>query len=520
MLSFVTMKNITIKFYKHFLIFAFFILLSNLLIDYFFKYQKKNYLSIQTETLQIKYETQYRYLRIMSNDVFLMYQDNKKFIDLFEQASSADKAKRTNLRTSIYKLLKKRYKRLSHMGIKHIHFYLPNNVSFLRMHAPSKFGDDLTKIRESVVLTNSTKKASECFEIGRISNGFRYVYPLYGENQQYIGSMEISFNSIFLLKNLTGKTILDKHFLILKSEVHKNSWRNFIASSYIDSVEDKDYFLAIQDFNYKRDKTINALLQNSDLIKKIKNEVETSYSFSIDAEFENKNIIITFLPIKNLHKKIAYIAVYENSEYLNRVFLERMYIKLLLFSIITLLFFFSIYVTIVHSKLKNMALIDKLTGLPNRAYFYAGLEKEIERVNRDKTNCSVMFIDLDGFKSVNDTFGHDAGDELLIQVASRLQDNIREIDIVGRIGGDEFIVLLTNMQDTKNTSKIAQKIIDALGTIFHIHQNNIQIGASIGISSYPEDALDIDTLVKNADDAMYQAKNSGKNHYVIYNKED
>ena len=514
------MKNITLKFYKHFLIFAFFILISNLFIDYFFKYQKKNYLSIQTETLQIKYETQYRYLRIMSNDVFLMYQDNKRFINLFEQVESASMEKRDKIRKTIYKLLKKRYKRLANMGIRQVHFYLPDNISFLRMHEPTKFGDDLTKFRESVVLTNSTQKASEGFEVGKVTNGFRYVYPLYGNAHQYIGSMEISFNSAFLLQNLTGKTVLDKHFLILKSEVHKNSWADFISNSYIESVEDKDYFLAIQNLNYKTDKSIDTLFQNKELTTKIKENVETCHSFSIDTQLNNKNIIITFLPIKNLHKKIAYISVYENSEYLNRISLEQTYIKISLFSIITLLFLFSIYVTVVHSKLKSMALMDKLTGLPNRAYFYLELEAEIERVKRNKSNCSVLFIDLDGFKSVNDTFGHDAGDELLIQVASRLKETIREVDIVGRIGGDEFIVLITNIKDTFNTGKVAQKIIVTLGELFQIKENEIQIGASIGISSYPEDALDIDTLVKNADDAMYSAKNNGKNHYVIYKKED
>jgi len=514
------MKSITTKFYKHFLIFVFFIFISNLSIDYFFKYQKKNYLAIQTETLQIKYETQYRYLRIMSNDVFLMYQDNKRFINLFEQVHNASIEKKDILRKKIYKLLKKRYKRLSHMGIKHIHFYLPNNISFLRMHAPTKFGDDLSDIRESVTLTNTTQKASEGFEIGKISNGFRYVYPLYGDNQQYIGSMEISFDGSFLLKNLTGKTVLDKHFLILKSEVNKNSWIEFISDSYAESPEHKDYFRIIENLNYKIDRTIDKIFKNKGLCSDIETTMDKGLSFSIDTKFENKNVIITFLPIKNLHKKIAYISLYAASDYLNRVSLEETYIKMLLFSIITLLFLFSIYVTMVHIKLKNMALMDKLTGLPNRAYFYAELELEMERVKRSKSNCSVMFIDLDGFKSVNDTFGHDAGDELLIQVSSRLKENIREVDIVGRIGGDEFIVLVTNIQDTTNTTKVAKKIIVALGEIFKINHNNIQIGASIGISSYPNDALDIDALVKNADNAMYQAKNSGKNHYVIYKKEE
>jgi len=514
------MKNIIMKFYKHFLIFVFSILVFNFSIDCFFKYQVQNYLSIKTDSLQTKYETQYKYLKIMSQDVFSMYQDNDGFIELLSEVDKADIKERDILRKKIYKHLKRRYRHLMKMGIKHITFYLPNNKTFLRMNKPSHYGDNVSNIRNKVVLTNSSRKANEGFYVDEDGHGFSYVYPLYSKNRDYLGCIEIFFDSTFLLQNVTGKTILGKHFLILKSEVTHKSRIDSIPDSYVESPESEDYFLTSDRVHDKHKQNLHNLFDQKSLYNEVKDELKQKISFSVDTKLNDDDIIITFVSIKESQRRVAYISLYIDSEYLHIVSLEEKYIKLLFFSIILLLSIFSVYVTLVHIKLRDMALMDKLTGLPNRAYFYTALESEIERVKRNKSNCSVLFIDLDGFKSVNDTFGHDAGDELLIQVSARLKENVREIDIVSRIGGDEFVILLTNMKNILDSAKVADKIIDALATTFDINKQDVTIGASIGISSYPDDALDIDTLVKNADDAMYKAKNNGKNHYVIYENEE
>lgn len=509
------MKTINL-YYKHFIVLILFLFLSNIFVDYLFSHHKKNYLSIQTETLEKRYETQYRYLKIMSSDIFIMYQENEKLIALFEQAEGSDDIKRAKIRKSIYEMLKKRYSRLTNMGVKQVHFHLPNNISFLRMHSPSKFGDDLTGFRESVVMTNSTQTSTEGFEIGKVANGFRYVYPMYGSKKQYIGSLEVSFDGNFLLENLLGKLVLEKRFLILKSEINKNHWIDFILDSYTDSPEHQDYLLTLDNLNKSKSDKIQKLFNNSELYKDVKQMVGRHIAFSVDAKLDEKSVIITFLPIKNLRKKIAYITIYSNSDHLEKIFLERMYIKILLFSIIILLFLFSIYATIVHFKLLKMALIDKLTGLHNRAYFYSELELEVQRVKRTDVGFSIFFIDLDGFKNVNDTFGHNVGDELLVQVSARLKSLVREVDIVGRIGGDEFTILVTNIKEDRDVSLVAQKIVKSLNEPFFINRNKVQIGASIGISFFPKDAEDVESLVKKADSAMYEAKNSGKNHFVIY----
>ena len=506
------------KIYKHILILIIFLVGFNSSIDYFFKHQEVNYLKIQTELLQSKYDTQYKYLRIMSNDIYIMYQENKKLIELFAQAKDANIQEQAVIRNKMYKMLHRRYKRLVNMGIKQLHFHLPTNISFLRMHNPSKFGDDLSTSRESIASTNRLEKFNEGFEVGKVANGFRYVYPLFDANQTHIGSVEISFASHQLLENLNNKLIYDKHFIVLKSEVNKNTWVKFITESYIESPENKDYFLELNGVKDKDTEHTHALFKNNKLLDVVSLNISKNKPFSLATKDIDKTVIITFLPINNIDKKIAYIILYSNSDYLNSIEREQHYAKILIFSIIFLLFIFSLYVTTTQHKLREMALFDKLTKLPNRAYFYTELDAEIRHAKRNKEKLAVLFIDLDGFKSINDTYGHDIGDELLIQVARRLKSSIRKVDVVGRIGGDEFTVLVTDVKESVDAEQVAQKIVNSISKDFLIKKHIVKIGASIGISIFSYDAEDVDTIMKHADTAMYVAKNGGKNSFSTYEK--
>jgi diguanylate cyclase (GGDEF)-like protein len=165
--------------------------------------------------------------------------------------------------------------------------------------------------------------------------------------------------------------------------------------------------------------------------------------------------------------------------------------------------------------LYRSANFDKLTDIPNRALFLDRLDQNLKQSERYKRKCSLLFIDLDGFKSVNDTLGHGAGDALLIQTARRIQDCVRDADTVARIGGDEFTVILSTIRSVDDVRTVAQKIIKSLAMPFKIRKHEAQIGASIGISVYPVDGTEAEILLKKADDAMYQAKNGGKNGYRL-----
>ena len=507
--------TIITKFYKQFLIFFIILFVLNYAVDTFFENQKNSYLNVQTQLVQNQYNTQYKYLKIMSHDIYSMYQDNQKLISLFAQATNANSSSKAVIRNKMYKMLERRYKRLENMGIKQIQFHLKDSSSFLRMHSPEKFGDDLREIRKSVLLTNTTLLPSEGFEIGKILHGFRFVYPLFDADKKHIGSMEVSFSSDQVIQNITSKYLIDKHVLILKSAVSKSRWKESMLTFYDLCLGNPAYLIEKNSYMIKNDGKFHKTLELTS--NKIPQNMKEGLAFSTPFIYNFNSVVSTYIPIKNsTQNNIAYIVLYSESDYLDSLHVEKNYTRMLMITILLLLFIFAIYVTITQRKLEQMAHFDKLTNLPNRAYFYIELEQEIKRAKRLKYNLALMFIDLDGFKNVNDTFGHNVGDELLIQTASRLQKSIRGVDIVARIGGDEFIVLLTNMKEIQAASLIAKNIIDILNNDFLINKQTINIGASIGISCYPNHASDIDTLVSNADEAMYQAKDSGKNNFVLY----
>lgn len=167
-------------------------------------------------------------------------------------------------------------------------------------------------------------------------------------------------------------------------------------------------------------------------------------------------------------------------------------------------------------KLESMARIDYLTGLLNRREFENQLKKALERISRSDTALALLFIDLDGFKKVNDKMGHEAGDEVLKLTASRIEKLVRKTDIAGRLGGDEFTVILEGKVTQESVSIVAEKLLSALESPYQVsNDQTASISASIGIAFAPDDCEDIDLLLSEADKAMYQAKELGKNQYCV-----
>jgi diguanylate cyclase (GGDEF)-like protein len=167
-------------------------------------------------------------------------------------------------------------------------------------------------------------------------------------------------------------------------------------------------------------------------------------------------------------------------------------------------------------RIKYLATHDVLTGLPNRASFNQLLEFSIKSARRNGRKCAVLFVDLDRFKIINDSLGHAAGDALLIEVGHRLRSCVRESDVVVRLGGDEFIVMLNEVVDNQQAATVAQKVLAAISPAFALAGQECHTTASIGIAMFPADGADVDTLTKNADVAMYIAKEDGKNNFRFY----
>jgi diguanylate cyclase (GGDEF)-like protein len=169
-------------------------------------------------------------------------------------------------------------------------------------------------------------------------------------------------------------------------------------------------------------------------------------------------------------------------------------------------------------RVEYLAYHDGLTGLPNRSMFSKLLSQRISEARRYDRQLAVAFLDLDRFKQINDTLGHEAGDQLLQEVATRLQGCVRDSDTVARLGGDEFVVLLPELEDGKCAATVAHKVLAVIGKAFTLIGHEFRVTASIGISVYPQDGQDEQTLTKNADIAMYQAKAEGKNNFQFYSE--
>ncbi|MCM2339857.1 EAL domain-containing protein [Rhodoferax sp.] len=164
----------------------------------------------------------------------------------------------------------------------------------------------------------------------------------------------------------------------------------------------------------------------------------------------------------------------------------------------------------------QQAHFDALTGLPNRRLMRERLIQEIKKCRRSGHKLALLFIDLDHFKEVNDTLGHDRGDELLVEAAQRIQRCLRETDTVARMGGDEFTVIITGMADEANLQSILPKLLNTLSASFQLGLDQVFVSASMGVTVYPTDTLEVDDLLKNADQALYVAKAAGRNRFSFF----
>lgn len=173
----------------------------------------------------------------------------------------------------------------------------------------------------------------------------------------------------------------------------------------------------------------------------------------------------------------------------------------------------------VTKDLERIAYYDPVTGLPNRILFLDYLKQILARCARNRGRAGLLFLDLDRFKQINDSFGHFVGDKLLSRVAKRLESCVRESDIVARLGGDEFTIILPDLADSRSVAFMAHRLVTSMARPFYIESLSIFVTASIGIALYPDDGTSAKLLLKNADQAMYHAKQAGKNRYQYFSEE-
>lgn len=167
-------------------------------------------------------------------------------------------------------------------------------------------------------------------------------------------------------------------------------------------------------------------------------------------------------------------------------------------------------------ELRYMATHDALTGLPSRSFFHDSLEQAIAAARRTNSRTAVMFLDLDSFKQVNDTLGHDIGDLLLVEIAHRLRESVRETDTVARMGGDEFMFVLPGLSAPGEAAAIARKVIESINREMSVGGHTLRVTGSIGISIFPDDGDSVQTLMRRADTAMFRSKERGRNRFSFF----
>ena len=172
--------------------------------------------------------------------------------------------------------------------------------------------------------------------------------------------------------------------------------------------------------------------------------------------------------------------------------------------------------TLAQERIRHLAHHDELTGLPNRNLFRDRAQQAMAQAERAHQRLALMFLDLDRFKHINDSLGHHIGDRLLQQMAERLAGSVRQMDTVARLGGDEFVIVLPAIRNVQDLTPLAAKLLEIIAAPVHLEGNELHVSVSIGISVYPDDGGDLDTLMRNADTAMYHAKESGRNNFQYF----
>jgi len=425
------------------------------------------------------------------------------------------KNKRDNYRAFLNFKISPLFEDLKKYHVRQLHFHFKDGTSFLRMHRPNIYGDNLFGIRESIEYVNTQKEKFVGFEEGRIFNGYRYIYPL-EYNNQHLGSVELglSFGAVteLLKKNFGGlKAFIIKRNLI-EEIVFEAEQKNYRNSSLLD------------DYSYDKEIYNNLISTADDLSLEIMREIirlneekivrqtASEKSFIISAKVNSNYYTGSFVSVRgidNLHK--GYLISYQENDslkFINSKFFDTIIISII-FLIITIILLTLIFSN--NNRLRFLAHNDQLTEISNRHHLNIILEKEYERKQRYNSTFSLIIFDIDHFKKINDNYGHYAGDKILKEMSSLIQNNIRENDYFGRWGGEEFVIIAAEIK-LESAYKLAEKLRKAVENYNFIEKANIT--ASFGVAEI-DSAENIDDLIKRADDALYRAKRNGRNRVEI-----
>jgi len=439
--------------------------------------------------------------------------NNEDILEIMYNAYKRKPPYRDELRSDLLSLTENSFELIKEYDFGTMQFHFINGINFLRLNEPDYFGDNVFDYLISVKTASQLKEKVESYEIGKTFNGFRYVFPLKYENE-YIGTVDIAVNLeavINILKELYPEReiiyVLEKEALEVKMDESDISEYEQLAN-FNGFVLDEKMIERLS-----KDSASNVLFSNRDIFNKLKEQsipkLNEMKEFSFVLENGRDQYLVQFIPIQNVLDITAgyFISISQNNQ--RALISSELLVQLILLSTAYLLSI-ALYIGYQRSRLriKKLAERDFLTGLYNRKKFNELLNREIDRSLRYNHTFSLAMIDIDHFKEVNDKHGHKVGDKVLVEFADVIKENLRVSDIYARWGGEEFIVL---MPETKieQALKVAERLRKAVENYSFSDISKLTI--SIGVVQKPPLEMKIDEVIIRADNALYKAKNNGRN---------
>ncbi|MFA6138218.1 MAG: diguanylate cyclase [Sulfurimonas sp.] len=432
---------------------------------------------------------------------------NKDIINAFEKQ---DRNKLLTLTEPIYKKLNEQ-----NPYLKIMHFHTKDTKSFLRVHQPQKFGDDLTSIRHLINQVNNMKTKQKEIEVGRYGVSYRLVFPIFNDSGDYLGAFEFGIDINYIL-DIFNKDYNFQSILLLKKDSFDILYENNKNITY--SKYSNDYYSIESNFSCATSKKCNS----------IEDSISSNAPYMVE-DNNNDSVIFTANTIKNITNdeigkilfikninfythKIEIIKYLSIASALILLIITVYLIRRILNNYINMIDSYQSRIAIKHRTLLKLSNIDHLTKINNRKSIENILIKELKRVERYNQKLSLIILDIDNFKKINDTYGHNIGDSVLKNIAKIVSSTIRETDYFGRWGGEEFVIVSTETS-LDNAFVIAEKVRQ---NIYSYNFEEVKkVSCSIGVTEYTEGDTN-QTIVNNADTALYEAKNSGKNKVVVY----
>ncbi|WKY46680.1 diguanylate cyclase [Eubacteriaceae bacterium ES3] len=435
---------------------------------------------------------------------------------IISEAKDADAETKAFLRAELSQKLAENYKILQDHNFRHLQFHLSDGESFLRLHKPENYGDNLLSVRESIRQITVYHQFVAGFEEGRASNGYRYIYPLF-DGVDYIGSVEVSLSPGTVIEGLYNMTENQGFGYLLRKDIMKNVDFSEEQDHYRDSLTSDLYVVDLDVYQVMINQTgIPALFFENNFVREVKKGVEDDLasgdSFVYTFLYQDSYYLVQYNQIRDISgQKMGYFFSISEDDQIENLIRARDISLVLVSTIYFMLLLVIYYVSLRDKEIIQVAMYDQLTEIFNRRAFFELANIEVAKAKRNDQPMSLAIFDIDHFKHVNDHFGHHVGDQVLRELAQIVKASIRGSDILARHGGEEFIVLMPET-DLKAGFQVMERLRCEISD--HIFEIAGKITISIGlVEKTLEESLN--AAIIRGDSAMYTAKKNGRNRTEV-----